>query len=176
MYSSTIFPYYKRFFSGGKIMFCIKWTSRKLFVHEFGLTERNAFKLSLLSGTSIWYDLNLSSTSGQVRSLTCDVISHPLHLEAKAALDRRDLGISHSRLCEVTDWLTDQVTRLLEMAVSEIRGSLSAHWRSLSLPVPNALFRRRLSAEGAKPESNNRWKSDLSHVCMYVCGWVPGGP
>ena len=30
-------------------------------------------------------------------------------------------------------------------------------------------FRRRLSAEGAKPESNNRWKSDLGHVCMYVC-------
>ena len=35
-----------------------------------------------------------------------------------------------------------------------------------------ALFRRRLSAEGAKPESNNRWKSDLGHVCMYVCMWV----
>ena len=33
-------------------------------------------------------------------------------------------------------------------------------------------FRRRLSAEGAKPESNNRWKSDLGHVCMYVCGYV----
>ena len=31
------------------------------------------------------------------------------------------------------------------------------------------LFRRRLSAEGAKPESNNRWKSDLGHVCGYVC-------
>ena len=29
-------------------------------------------------------------------------------------------------------------------------------------------FRRRLSAEGAKPESNNRWKSDLGHVCMWV--------
>ena len=29
------------------------------------------------------------------------------------------------------------------------------------------LFRRRLSAEGAKPESNNRWKSDLGHVCGY---------
>ena len=26
------------------------------------------------------------------------------------------------------------------------------------------LFRRRLSAEGAKPESNNRWKSELGHV------------
>ena len=25
-----------------------------------------------------------------------------------------------------------------------------------------------LSAEGAKPESNNRWKSDLGHVCGYV--------
>ena len=33
------------------------------------------------------------------------------------------------------------------------------------------LFRRRLSAEGAKPESNNRWKSDLGHVC----GWVVYG-
>ena len=32
------------------------------------------------------------------------------------------------------------------------------------------LFRRRLSAEGAKPESSNRWKSDLGHVC----GWVGG--
>ena len=30
------------------------------------------------------------------------------------------------------------------------------------------LFRRRLSAEGAKPESNNRWKSELGHVCMWV--------
>ena len=30
------------------------------------------------------------------------------------------------------------------------------------------LFRRRLSAEGAKPESNNRWKSELGQVC----GWV----
>ena len=28
--------------------------------------------------------------------------------------------------------------------------------------------RRRLTAEGAKPESNNRWKSDLGHVPMYV--------
>ena len=34
------------------------------------------------------------------------------------------------------------------------------------------LFRRRLSAEGAKPESNNRWKSELGHVCGYVGGWV----
>ena len=38
------------------------------------------------------------------------------------------------------------------------------------------LFRRRLSAEGAKPKLNNRWKSDLGHVgmyvCTYVCGWV----
>ena len=33
-------------------------------------------------------------------------------------------------------------------------------------------FRRRLSAEGAKPESNNRWKSELGHVCMYVGRWV----
>ena len=33
----------------------------------------------------------------------------------------------------------------------------------------HVLFRRRLSAEGAKPESHNRWKSDLGHVCMYVC-------
>ena len=30
-------------------------------------------------------------------------------------------------------------------------------------------FRRRLSAEGAKPESNNRWKSELGHVCGWVC-------
>ena len=30
-------------------------------------------------------------------------------------------------------------------------------------------FRRRLSAEGTKPASNNRWKSDL---VMYVGGWV----
>ena len=34
------------------------------------------------------------------------------------------------------------------------------------------LFRRRLSAEGTKPESNNRWKSELGHVCMYVCMYV----
>ena len=34
------------------------------------------------------------------------------------------------------------------------------------------LFRRRLSAEGAKPESNNRWKSELGHVCGYVGGYV----
>ena len=35
------------------------------------------------------------------------------------------------------------------------------------------LFRRRLIAEGAKPESNNRWKSELGYVlCMYVLGWV----
>ena len=27
--------------------------------------------------------------------------------------------------------------------------------------------RRRLSAEGAKPKSNNRWKSDLGPECMY---------
>ena len=33
--------------------------------------------------------------------------------------------------------------------------------------IPIYLFRRRLSAEGAKPESNNRWKSELGHVCMY---------
>ena len=33
----------------------------------------------------------------------------------------------------------------------------------------HTLFRRRLSAEGAKPESNNRWKSELGHVCRYVC-------
>ena len=35
-------------------------------------------------------------------------------------------------------------------------------------PDLRRLFRRRLSAEGAKPESNNRWKSELGHVCMYV--------
>ena len=34
------------------------------------------------------------------------------------------------------------------------------------------LFRRRLSAEGAKPESNNGWKSELGHVGMYVCMYV----
>ena len=33
------------------------------------------------------------------------------------------------------------------------------------LEVP--FFRRRLSAEGAKPESNNRWKMGSAHVCMY---------
>ena len=31
------------------------------------------------------------------------------------------------------------------------------------------LFRRRLRAEGAKPESNNRWKMGSGHVCIYVC-------
>ena len=31
------------------------------------------------------------------------------------------------------------------------------------------LFRRRLSAEGAKPESNDRWKMGSGNVCMYVC-------
>ena len=31
----------------------------------------------------------------------------------------------------------------------------------------NILFRRRLSAEGAKPESNNRWKTGSGHVCMF---------
>ena len=34
------------------------------------------------------------------------------------------------------------------------------------------LFRRRLSAEGAKPESNNRWKMGSGHVCIYVCMYV----
>ena len=34
---------------------------------------------------------------------------------------------------------------------------------------PIDLFRRRLSAEGAKPESNKRWKTGSGHVCMYVC-------
>ena len=35
------------------------------------------------------------------------------------------------------------------------------------------LFRRRLSAEGAKPESNNRWKMGSGHVCiLYVCLYV----
>ena len=37
---------------------------------------------------------------------------------------------------------------------------------------PYVLFRRRLSAEGAKPESNNRCKSELGHVCVWVCVWV----
>ena len=36
----------------------------------------------------------------------------------------------------------------------------------------NASFRRRLSAEAAKPESNNRWKFELGHVCMWVGGYV----
>ena len=36
-------------------------------------------------------------------------------------------------------------------------------------------FRRMLSAEGAKPESNNRRKSDLGHVGRrFVGGWVSG--
>ena len=34
------------------------------------------------------------------------------------------------------------------------------------------LIRRRLSAEGAKPESNKRWKTGSGHVCMYVCMYV----
>ena len=37
-----------------------------------------------------------------------------------------------------------------------------------SINLKQIYFRRRLSAEGAKPESNNRWKSELGHVC----GWV----
>ena len=54
-------------------------------------------------------------------------------------------------------------------------------WRELAIFIPSTmimfeardLFRRRLSAEGAKPESNNRWKSELGHVCiMWVGGWV----
>ena len=54
------------------------------------------------------------------------------------------------------------------------RGGLcsNANKSKLKPPVINEvlfnLFRQRLSAEGAKPESNNRWKSDLGHVCMYV--------
>ena len=32
-----------------------------------------------------------------------------------------------------------------------------------------SLFRRRLSAEGAKPESSKRWKTGSGHVCLYVC-------
>ena len=36
----------------------------------------------------------------------------------------------------------------------------------------SCFFRHRLSAEDAKPESNNRWKSELGHVCMWVCGYV----
>ena len=35
-----------------------------------------------------------------------------------------------------------------------------------------SFFRRRLSAEGAKPESNNRWKSDLGHVGRWVASRV----
>ena len=36
-------------------------------------------------------------------------------------------------------------------------------------------FRRMLSAEGVKPESNNRTKSDLGHVGRrFVGGWVSG--
>ena len=35
--------------------------------------------------------------------------------------------------------------------------------------LPDLQFRRRLSAEGVKPESNNRWISELvMHVCMFV--------
>ena len=33
-------------------------------------------------------------------------------------------------------------------------------------------FGRRLSAEGAKPVSNNGGKSDLGHIRTYVGGWV----
>ena len=54
------------------------------------------------------------------------------------------------------------------LVVSEIRGG----GLEIAPPQWGALFRRRLSAEGAKPESNNRWKSELGHVCMYVCGYV----
>ena len=36
-------------------------------------------------------------------------------------------------------------------------------------------FRRMLSAEGAKPESDNRRKSDFGHVGRrFVVGWVSG--
>ena len=35
-------------------------------------------------------------------------------------------------------------------------------------------FRWRLRAEGAKPGSNNRWKSYLGHVGRYVCMYVAG--
>ena len=36
-------------------------------------------------------------------------------------------------------------------------------------------YTRMLSAEGAKPDSNNRWKPDLGHVGRrFVGGWVSG--
>ena len=44
-----------------------------------------------------------------------------------------------------------------------MRVEIIHHWVS---------FRRRLSAEGAKPESNNRWKSELGHVGGYVFMYV----
>ena len=46
--------------------------------------------------------------------------------------------------------------------------SRSSHRVSQHCRKEPALFRRRLSAEGAKPESNKRWKTGSGHDCKYV--------
>ena len=53
------------------------------------------------------------------------------------------------------------------------RDSELVHFLHFPLFTPlMLLFRRRLSAEGAKPESNNRWKTGSGHVVMWICGYV----
>ena len=66
-------------------------------------------------------------------------------------------------LFQVSSYHTDQKRHFGLIRLPNLRIFKCAGYR---------LFRRRLSAEGAKPESNNRWKFELGHVCGYVGGWV----
>ena len=42
-------------------------------------------------------------------------------------------------------------------------------FRTLSGLRKRRLIQTEAERVGAKPESNNRWESELGHVCMYVC-------
>ena len=71
----------------------------------------------------------------------------------------------------VHQWTTQQTHYLLLqiMQTIEVQSHIKIHTCTYILCLNSIIeaIRRRLSAEGAKPESNNRWKSDLGHVC----GW-----
>ena len=60
---------------------------------------------------------------------------------------------------------------LLLPRVTSVPGSTASHLRLTYCIIQTESGET--EREGAKPESNNRWKSDLGHVGMHI---IQGGP
>ena len=77
MHTSFLFICLIWYSGGKKNLYILKYQpiTQNSFFNNFGVSGRIDPKLCVLLGTSIVHALNTKFLSGQVRSLTCDVIS-----------------------------------------------------------------------------------------------------